>query len=148
MKVLVAYDGTLQSKDALRYGMEKVRENGGEVLALHLFNSNLFIDYDVAPGAVETARKESARQIQDAKILLKEEGSDLKTSIFAGEGDPEDEVIRFARERNVDVLLCPPRYKSIIKKFRKVAEEGGREARENSILDEAERLKMAVVSVR
>ena len=31
MKVLVAYDGTLQSKDALRYGLEKAREKGGDL---------------------------------------------------------------------------------------------------------------------
>lgn len=145
MKVLVAYDGTLQSQEALRYGLEKVKENGGEVLALHIFNSAQFVDYDVA-GAVEAARRESARQMEEAKHLMKESG--VKASLFAGEGDPEDETIRFATDRNVDVLLCPSRYKSIIKRFRRMAEDRGRRATENTILDGTEKLKMAVISVQ
>ena len=44
MKIMVAYDGTLQGKDALVYGMQKAREKGGEVVALHVFNSPLFAD--------------------------------------------------------------------------------------------------------
>lgn len=148
MKVLVAYDGTLQSKEALKYGVERVREKGGEVVALHVFNSSAFIDYDASLGAEERAKYESARYVEDAKRLLREVGHDVKTSVFVGEGDPEDEIITFARERSVDLLLCPPRYKSIIKKFRKVAEERGKEARENAILDETEKMRMAAISLQ
>ena len=32
MKIMVAYDGTLQAKEALVYGMDKAREKGGEVV--------------------------------------------------------------------------------------------------------------------
>jgi nucleotide-binding universal stress UspA family protein len=148
MKVLVAYDGTLQSKDALRYGMEKVREHGGEVLALHVFNSSMFIDYEVSPGAVDVARREFASHMEDAKLLIREEGNGVRAGIFAGEGDPEDEVIQFAKERNVDLLLCPHRYKSVIKRFKRMAEERGRAARENAILDKTEKFRMAEVSIQ
>lgn len=148
MKVLVAYDGTLQSKDALRYGLEKAREKGGEVLALHIFNSGMFIDYEISPRALEAAKRESAAQVEDVKLLIKEEGAGVKTRIFVGEGDPEDEVIRLAKERNVDVLLCPPRYRSVIKKFRRMAEKRGQATRENAVFDETEKLRMAVVSVQ
>lgn len=148
MKVLVAYDGTLQSKDALRYGIEKVREKGGEVIALHVFNNSMFIDYEVSPEAIEVARRESAAHVEAAKLLMREEGSGVRAGIFVGEGDPEDEVIRFASERNVDLLLCPPRYKSVIRKFRRMAEERGKAARENVVLDGEEKLKMAVISIQ
>ena len=148
MKVLAAYDGTLQSKDALRYGLEKARAKGGEVLALYIFNSGMFIDYEISPGALEAARTESAAQIEDAKLLIREEGAGVRTGIFVGEGNPEDAVIRLAEERNVDVLLCPPRYRSVIKRFRKMAEERGQTTRENAVFDETEKLRMAVVSVQ
>ncbi len=145
MKVLVAYDGTLQSKAALKFGAEKVKEKGGEVLALHIFNNTLFLDYDVA-GAAEAAKREAARQMEEAKLLMGACG--VKATFFSGEGDPEEETIRFATERNVDVLLCPPRYKATIKRFRKMAEDQGRQASEDTILDGTERMKMAVLSVR
>lgn len=145
MKVLVAYDGTLQAKEALRYGMETVREKGGEVLALHIFNSGLFVDYDVA-GADDAAKKETARHLDEAKRLMRDSG--VRATLFSGEGDPEDETIQFAVERNVDVLLCPPKYTAIIRKFKKIAQERGKRASEDTILGGTEKLKMAVVSVQ
>ncbi len=147
MKVLVAYDGTLQSKDALRYGIEKVREKGGEVIVLNVFNSSMFVDYDASPRAEELARQESARYVEDAKRLIRESGGDVRTSIFTGEGDSDDDILLFAKERFVDMLLCPPKQKALIEKFREIVKERGREVRENRILDNSARLRMAEACV-
>ena len=84
-KVLVAYDGTLQSKEALRYGMQRVRETGGEVIALHVFNSNIFIDYDSLPWTQEAARKESARHVEDARRLVEQAGGGIRVRIATEE---------------------------------------------------------------
>ncbi len=148
MKVLVAYDGTLQSKEALRYGIEKVKENGGEVLALHLFNSAVFVDCEASPEAIEVARRESASQVEDARLILREEGDGVRAGIFVGEGDLEDEVIRFAGEKRVDLLLCPPRYTSVIKKFTNMAKDRGMATREKAFLDGARKFRMAMVSIQ
>ena len=113
MKVLVAYDGTLDAKTALRYGLEKVRGNGGELIVLHVFNRNLFIDYDAIPQAEEIARRESSRYIEEAERIIKEEGKGIKASIILDEGNPEKETIECAKAENVDLLLCPPRYKAL-----------------------------------
>lgn len=147
-KVLVAYDGTLQSKEALRYGMQRARETGDEVIALHVFNSNIFIDYDSLPWTQEVARKESAQHVEDARRLVEKAGGGLRVRIATEEGDPEEEIIRYAQEKNVDILLCPPRYKRIIKRYKKMLKNNGKGALEDTILDETERLKMAVVSMR
>src|SRR5512143_3240939 len=104
MKVLVAYDGTLQAKDALKYGVQKVKENGGEVVALHVFNSNQYLDYDVF-GAEAAGRAESARLVEDARNILKETAEGIRSRVIVEEGDPEEEIMRYARERNVDLLL-------------------------------------------
>ena len=147
MKVLVVYDGTLQSKEALRYGMEKMKEKGGEVIAFHVFNDTLFTGYDVA-GAVERAKKESARHLEEAKSIVRQAADDVRASVFSGEGDPEEETIRFAAERKVDVLLCPPKYKSLIRRFSNISGDRGKQLAENAGIDRAEKLKMAVVAVR
>jgi nucleotide-binding universal stress UspA family protein len=148
MKVLVAYDGTLQSKEALRYGMEKVRDNGGEVVALQVFNSPMFIDYDAHPGAEEMARRESALQAGEAKEILREAGTGIRARVIVTEGNPEEEIMDFARSNNVDILLCPPRYRSIIKRYTKLLGSQGKKTREDAVFDEAERLKMAVISMQ
>ncbi len=119
MKIMVAYDGTLQAKEALVYGMRKAREKGGEVVALHVFNSPLFVDYDATPDAENSARAESARFVEEAKAIIREKGTGVKASLFSTEGNPEKEVIGFAKSEKVDVLLCPPKFKGIITRYRK-----------------------------
>lgn len=118
MKIMVAYDGTVQSKEALEYGMEKAREKGGEVLALHVFHSGMFMDYDVMD-AEATARRESDRLVEEAKALIREKGSGVHVNLFTTEGNPEEEVIIFAKAKKADVLLCPPRFKGIINKYQR-----------------------------
>lgn len=139
MKIMVAYDGTLQAKEALVYGMEKAREKGGEVVALHVFNSKMFIDYDAHVDAEPMARQESARFVEEAKSLIREKGNGVRTSLFTTEGNPTEEVISFAKEKKVDLLLCPPKFKAIIKKYRKalVASE---------LTEEAATMNLAVLS--
>jgi len=119
MKIMVAYDGTLQAKEALVYGMEKAKKTGGEVVALHVFNSGMFVDYDASIDAEAMARNDSARSIEEAKSLIREKSAGVRTSLFSIEGNPEEEVVRFAREKKVDVLLCSPKFKKTIGKYRK-----------------------------
>ena len=123
MKIMVAYDGTLQAKEALAYGIEKAREKGGEVVALHVFNRGMFVDYDAHVDAEAMAERESARFVEEAKALIREKGNGVRTSLFTAEGDPSEEVIRFAQEKKADVLLCPPKFKAIIGKYRKALGE-------------------------
>lgn len=145
MKVLVAYDGTLQSKDALKYGLDTVKEKGGELIALHVFKSNMFVDYDAIPGVEDMARAESARFVADAERIIKDSG--VRARMVVEDGEPEEEIVNFARERNVDLLLCPPRYKSIIENIKRILKEEGRDITEDRILDEMDKVKMSVVSV-
>ena len=139
MKIMVAYDGTLQAKEALVYGMEKAREKGGEVVALHVFDSRMFVDYDAHVDAEAMARQESARFVEEAKFLIREKGNGVRTSLFTTEGNPTEEVISFAREKKVDLLLCSPKFKTIINKYRKalVASE---------LTEEAATMNLAVLS--
>lgn len=140
MKIMVAYDGTLQAKEALEYGLRKARETGGEMVAVHVFNSPLFVDYDAAADAESVARAESSRFIEEAKAVIREKGAGVKASLFSTEGNPVREMIGFAKEQNVDVLLCPPRFRGIITRHRRalVASE---------LADETERMNVTAVAV-
>jgi nucleotide-binding universal stress UspA family protein len=119
MKIMVAYDGTLQAKEALVYGMKKAVEKGGEVVALHVFNAPRFVDYDATPNAISAARAEAARFVEEAKTIIREKGNGAKASLYSTDGNPAEAVIDFAREEKVDVLLCPPAFRSIVNKYRK-----------------------------
>ncbi len=147
MKILVAYDGTLQSKEALVYGIEKAKEKNGELTVLHVFNTGVFIDYDATPDAEAMARAESSLFVEQARSIIREKGKGLKTSLVLGEGNPEEEVISYAKAENVDVMLCPPKYKNIIRKYKKILSREARETSESELFDAAKNLKLSVLSV-
>jgi nucleotide-binding universal stress UspA family protein len=119
MKIMVAYDGTLQAKEALVYGIEKARAKGGEMVALQVFNSPLFADYDATVNTRDAAKAEAARFVEEAKAIIREKGKGVKASFYTGEGDPERETISFAKSEQVDVLLCPPKFRTLIGKYQK-----------------------------
>jgi len=111
MKILVAYDGTLQSKKALIYGMEKVKEKGGTVVVLHVFQSSLFIGYDATPEAEELARKESLKGLEDARRIIEEDGNGVRVKIIEEDGLPEEEIVKYADSEKADIILSTPRYR-------------------------------------
>ncbi len=116
MKVLVTYDGSLDSKAALKYGIQKVREYGGELIALHVFPRHLFIDYDAGPRAEEIARRESFRHMEDARTLIRENSRGILARIVLNEGNLTDETLKYSKEEDVDLIVAPPRLKRLVEK--------------------------------
>jgi hypothetical protein len=141
MKIMVAYDGTLQAKEALVYGIDKAREKGGEVVALHVFNDNMFIDYDASVNAKGIAKAEAEKFISEAKTIIRERGKGVKASLYSTEGNPTEEMISFAKSEKVDILLCPPKFTKIISTYQ-------RSLAESELTSEAATLNVTAVSTR
>ena len=106
MKILTIFDGTLQSKTALRYGIGKVQEKGGELIVLQVFQSSLFADYDAGPKAEEMARAEAKQHYQDAVNIIGETGQAAPVRIMTEEGDPELEILRIALSEHALSRVC------------------------------------------
>lgn len=141
MKIMVAYDGTLQAKEALVYGLDKAREKGGEVVALHVFNNSMFIDYDATIDAQSVAKAESEKFINEAKTIIREKGKGVKASLYSTEGNPTDEMINFAKSEQVDIMLCPPKFTKIINKYQ-------RDLAESELTSEAATLHVTALSAK
>ncbi|MGE5892447.1 MAG: universal stress protein [bacterium] len=120
MKILVVYDGTIQSKDLLRSTLRGVKNSGDRLTVLHVFNSAVFIDYDAGPKAEEIARREALGRIEEAREIIREAGIGIKARLVAREGIPKDEIIGYVEQESVDVLLCPQRYRSARKRFAEI----------------------------
>jgi nucleotide-binding universal stress UspA family protein len=148
MKILVPYDGSLNSKDTLKKGIEKAGERGAELVVLHLFNAGMFMDYNAGPAAIERARAESAGHVEDAKGLLSELGSGVRSSIFTGEGDLDEVIMEFAEANRIDVVLCPTTLRSTINRYRKILKKQGKESKESYVFDEIEGLRSRTAEVR
>jgi nucleotide-binding universal stress UspA family protein len=115
MKILTIYDGTIQSKTALRYGIKKAKKEGGEVVVLHVFQNSLFIDYDAGPKAEEIARVEVKRHLQDAEKIILETGQGVSIKIMSVDGDPVEEALRVSKAEQAGLILASPRYRAIVK---------------------------------
>lgn len=117
MKILTLYDGTIQSKTALRYGLRRAKEKGGELIVVQVFQSSLFVDYDGGPNAEALARAEAARHRRDAEAIITGAGMEgVPVRVYSEEGDTIEEAQRIAREEHADLVLATPRYKAITKK--------------------------------
>lgn len=121
MKILIAYDGTLHARKALAYGISKVREQGGELTVLHLFDPRVFIDYDAGPKAEELGRREAALQLAEAKRLLAEEAAGITSAVISAEGDASAIIEQYATEQAVDLVLLTPRFKKAVRALHRPA---------------------------
>ncbi|MBI5141108.1 MAG: universal stress protein [Nitrospirae bacterium] len=116
MKMLTTYDGSLNAKAALGYGLRKLREEGGSAVILQVFDSGMFIGYGAGPGAEAAARREMAVRFDEAKAIIEETGTGGWIRIEQMDGDPETVTIDYATERHFDVILAPARFKSLMRK--------------------------------
>lgn len=114
MKILVTYDGTLQSKHALRYALDGVKDSGAEVTALHVFHANMLTGYDAVPEARAIARTESLQYVREAEGIIKSFGSDVTASVVMRDGEPAEETVRFASEGSFDLIIAVPKFRSMV----------------------------------
>ena len=114
MKVLVAYDGSLDAKAALKYGIQRVREIPGELIALHVFPSHRFIDYNAGPRAEERARRDAFRHLDEAREFIRASGKGVKASVVFTEGHARKEILGYAKKEEVDLIVVPRSLDSLI----------------------------------
>ncbi|MEK6744351.1 MAG: universal stress protein [Nitrospirota bacterium] len=115
MKILVVYDGTLHAKKALRYGLKKIQEAGGELTVLQVFDPRLFIDYDAGPKAEEMARSEASHGLAEARQIVSEQAAGLAVRIISDEGDAGQKVREYVESERPGLVVAPPRYKELAK---------------------------------
>lgn len=115
MKILCLYDGSLHARTALAYARRKAAAAEDEVVVLHVFNPNVYIDYDAGPNAVELGRTESKRYLEDLKsfIAKDEASSPSAVRIVTDERDPADLLSRYADAENPDLVLVPEKYRTL-----------------------------------
>lgn len=115
MNILIVYDGTLHAKTALRYGLGRLTSTQDKAVMLQIFDRASFIDYDAGPRAEAMARAEAGRQFQEARAILEETAQGKQVQVVAEEGDAELVISAYADRERFDLILVPPRYRSIRK---------------------------------
>lgn len=111
MKILIAYDGTLHAKKALRYGIEKIRAFGGDMTVLQVFDRSQFAEY--GPRAEDLARTEVSQQLEEARSIIATSGSADRVRVITEEGDAFEAIRGRVDAELPSLVLLPPRFQSL-----------------------------------
>lgn len=115
MRILAVYDGTLNSKDVVRYGLFRAKTTAGELHVIHVLNSALITEYS-GFNAEEAARRELSYYLSDAEKIIAEVGKGIRVSFTTMEGIPEQEFIKYAKDNRIELILIPEKYAEIGKR--------------------------------
>lgn len=110
-KILAPTDGSLESIKAVKKAAEIAESFSAELVVVNA--------QDIHVESVSTDIKERRRKAEKVFALVKEElrGIEPKTSYKMLEGNPADEICKFAEKDNFDLIVMGARGLSGIKKF-------------------------------
>lgn len=107
-KVMIATDGSELGKKAIEYGVEIAKLSGAELYAVYVIASG---GYSVIPprdAGWEKAMKEHLKtEGNEATSFVDEAGKDagVETESVILEGNPADEIVKFAEEKDIDLVV-------------------------------------------
>jgi len=112
-KMMIATDGSDCSRLAAEKGIELARLSGGTVYAVCVVSTtslSMYMDYLSSAGMnpyweliYEGLKKQAQQAVDYIKGLGDKNGIDVESIVL--EGDPADELIRYAEENGMDIIV-------------------------------------------
>jgi nucleotide-binding universal stress UspA family protein len=104
--IVIATDGSEYSKRAISYGIELAKISGATVHALYVVDttSSISQSWTVGKGSIyEILKKEGEKAISEVKEREEASGVEVKEVLL--EGHPSNEIIDFAENNNIDLIV-------------------------------------------
>lgn len=105
-KIMVATDGSVCSRIAANKGIELARLSGGTVYAVYVVSTEYFssmaVDFDWER-MHEALKKDGCKAVNYVKGIGELENVNVKSILL--EGHPADELIRYAEENGMDIIV-------------------------------------------
>jgi nucleotide-binding universal stress UspA family protein len=104
--IVIATDGSENSKRAISYGIEIAKLSGATVHALYVVDTVYFSSIPMDAGwetMYETLRGEGEKAISEVKELGEIAGIEVREVLL--EGHPSNEIINFADNNNADLIV-------------------------------------------
>ena len=114
MKVLVLCDGTTDPRPSLAYGIAKAREEEGELVTLHVLQRRQDQGRPTEPGLSEKTLQKTLHRLEQTRAWVRDQGSDLRTSAAFSIINNHEDVLRYARNTGVDLIVATPAYESLL----------------------------------
>ncbi|MDO9518239.1 MAG: universal stress protein [Methanosarcinaceae archaeon] len=105
-KILIATDGSEPNKKAVSYGIELARLSGAKVNIVYVVDTAAFASIPMDAGwemMYELLQKEGNVVIEQTVDDAKAVGIDIEGSLL--EGHPSHEIIEFAQNNDIDVIV-------------------------------------------
>ncbi|ADI74057.1 UspA domain protein [Methanohalobium evestigatum Z-7303] len=118
-KILIATDGSENSKNAVQSGINLAKNTGAKVYTVYIIEPVSAAmsrkGPDWAKSAMEMMRKEGEKATEYVEKIGQEADIDVESIIL--EGDPAEEVIKFADKNDINLIVMGTRGLSGIKRF-------------------------------
>ncbi|MEM4262134.1 MAG: universal stress protein [Thermoplasmata archaeon] len=105
-KILIATDGSEQTKSAIEYGVHLAKLLGAKVTALYVVEpiplTNIPADTSVVFSVHASLEDEGKKAVEEVKNLGQEAGVEVTTVI--AEGSPEKKILELAKEHDLVVI--------------------------------------------
>ena len=104
--IVIATDGSENSKRAISYGIEIAKLSGATVHALYVVDTSSFSSIPMDAGweaMYEILRKEGKKAVSEVKERGEVSGVEVREVLW--EGHPSNEIIDFAENNNADLIV-------------------------------------------
>lgn len=115
-KLLVPTDFSESSKKALVYAVRIAQRNNSSLILFHVFEPPEFVrqlpedysyeSYEEMRKQCDTAMRRSAKRLETLSGAV--EGSDIQIETSQRLGNPYEEIVKVAKEREVDLIVIAP----------------------------------------
>ncbi|MDD3246830.1 MAG: universal stress protein [Methanosarcina sp.] len=116
--IVIATDGSENTRRAISYGIEMAKLSGATVHALHVVNTQSTISESWTAGKEEIykiMRCDGEKVVSKLKQLGEDSGVEIREVLL--DGCPSDEIIHFAENNNVDLIVMGTLGKTGLEKF-------------------------------
>ncbi|WP_246263639.1 universal stress protein [Caulobacter soli] len=114
---MLAYDGSIEGRRALREGALLARRCGARVFLLCVVveGGGVQVAEAAQPGVIHELRQQSQAVFDEGVARLRQMGLDPTAKIISG--DPSVEIRKFAQEVSVDLVVVGHRRKSLLERW-------------------------------
>jgi nucleotide-binding universal stress UspA family protein len=112
-RVLLAYDGSVEGRKALREGALLAKRCGAKIFLLSVVADNSA--FNVADGQVVAQQDAYQKVFDEAVAKVKELGYEMEAKLVRGE--PSEQIGAYARKIQADLVVVGHRKKSLIERW-------------------------------
>ena len=117
-KIVVAFDGSEQSRKAFDFTLELTKlcpDAAPEVIVISVAQPPEPIDIVEMDAVIDSATQHYEELFKELKDKAKERHIEIKTEVIVGH--PADQIVRYAKEKNADMVVMGQKGKSKIENW-------------------------------